>query len=298
MSATPIAFAGLRPIPIAHEAFDLVGCPGNRLIDIFRLAACGVRSSSPSSLPDTSALRSQSGPARRTDFEPRHGQGYCAQVTELPRQQRGVLPLDSRRRDHWAQQFRHRARCRMPAPPIQRRDTGARCSAERQPVSTPRACREDVLLPRRGSWRCRLLARSPLRPIEGILDLGSEPMVSNSQLNKLIVWGSHWPSAAQAARNCAAFSFPLISHVFGFSPGRRRPTGIRTAPDSAMLKTSLPKKSRIIVCSKSSNVLANSSWSSRVRYRGVSFLRVSLISRLNASMVYVNSLYSSRVYVR
>src|SRR5262245_36584843 len=58
----------------------------------------------------------------------------------------------------------------MPAPPIQRRDTGARCSAERQPVATPRACREDVLLPRRGSRRCRLLARSPLRPIEGILD--------------------------------------------------------------------------------------------------------------------------------
>src|SRR5262245_1482799 len=56
--ATRIAVARLRPVLSAHKAFDLVRCPRNRLVDIFRLAACGVRSSSPSSLPDTSALRS------------------------------------------------------------------------------------------------------------------------------------------------------------------------------------------------------------------------------------------------
>jgi hypothetical protein len=37
LSATRIAFARLRPVPIAHEAFDLVECPGNRLIDTFAL---------------------------------------------------------------------------------------------------------------------------------------------------------------------------------------------------------------------------------------------------------------------
>jgi len=61
-------------------------------------------------------------------------------------------------------------RCRMPALLYRDAIQEQRCSAERQ-AAIPGTHREDVLLPRRGSlWRCRSLARSPLGPVEGVLD--------------------------------------------------------------------------------------------------------------------------------
>jgi hypothetical protein len=100
-----------------------------------------VRSSSPSSLPDTSALRSQSGPARRTDVEPRHGQGYCVQTRAGPGNDinagspgfQGSNAASCRSIADAAiighNNFAIERGVRMPAPPIQRRDTGARCAA-------------------------------------------------------------------------------------------------------------------------------------------------------------------------